>query len=121
MKDTSVEIPAEKTGKLGTWGIGNYAQYRYDLFNRSDRFSGPWYGKTFRNTREADPEIFSAIDDYKPNYFSLFFYFFVQIMFIFIFILLIYFFLIKVMNEIKLYFKMFPIGINVSFVYTTRD
>ena len=67
MKDTSVGIPADKTGKLGTWGIGNYAQYRYDLFNRSDRFSGPWYGKTFRNIREADPEIFSAIDDYKPN------------------------------------------------------
>ena len=55
MKDTSVRVPSEKTGKLGTWGIGNYSQYRSDLLKRSGRFSGPWYGENFRNIREVDP------------------------------------------------------------------
>ena len=67
MKDKSVGIPAEKTGKLGNWGIGNYAQYKYNLFDKKERMNGPWYGKSFMNIHEAPPELFSAIDDYKPS------------------------------------------------------
>ena len=64
--NTHLNIPRKKEGHLGLWGIGEYNNYHYQLFNEKARLE-LYHGKTFRNETEAPPELFKAIADTSPK------------------------------------------------------
>ena len=64
--NTQLNIPRKKWGHLGLWGMGEYNDYHYRIFNEKARLE-LYHGKTFRNETEAPPELFKAIADTSPK------------------------------------------------------